>query len=169
MPFLRDDPTIMGAARNVRLLLTDCDGVLTDGRLYFGAAGEELKVFDVRDGLGIVEWHKAGGTTGIISGRTSPIVDRRAAELGIVTVIQGCADKVLAAETICASAGVLTAETAYIGDDLPDIELISTVGFGVAVADSPEPVRAAAKYVTVAPGGRGAVREVVDILLAARA
>jgi 3-deoxy-D-manno-octulosonate 8-phosphate phosphatase (KDO 8-P phosphatase) len=156
------------AAARIKLLLTDCDGVLTDGRLYFSAAGEEMKVFDVRDGHGLVLWHKAGGVSGIISGRSSRIVGLRAGELGVKFVHQGVKDKIQAFLAILAEAYISDpAEVAYIGDDLPDIALLKKVGLPVAVADAVSEVKAAAAFVTEAKGGRGAVREVCDLLLAA--
>ena len=154
--------------KRIRLLLFDCDGVFTDGRLYYGEAGEVLKVFDVQDGLGIVRWHQAGFHSGIISGRNSPIVERRARELGIRSVVQGSQGKLPDAKKISDDLGIDLSETAFVGDDLPDIELIEAVGFGVAVANAVEPARTAARYVTASSGGRGAVREVVELLLASR-
>ena len=165
---LIDDPNVWEAARKVRLLLMDCDGVLTDGRLYFGESGEALKVFDVQDGLGIVRWHREGNHSGIITGRSSPIVDKRAAELGMQYVVQGSKDKLWDARAICDELGFGFSETAYIGDDLPDIDLIEAVGLGVATSNAVEPVKAAANYVTSNPGGRGAVREVIELLIASR-
>jgi len=157
------------AATRIKLLLMDCDGVLTDGRLYFSAGGEEMKVFDVRDGQGLVSWHKAGGISGIISGRSSRIVDVRAGELGIKFVHQGVEDKIQAFLAILAEAYISDpAEVAYIGDDVPDIPLLKKVGLPVAVADAVVEAKAAAAYVTEAKGGRGAVREVCDLLLKAK-
>jgi len=145
----------------------DCDGVLTDGRLYFSARGEEMKVFDVRDGQGIVSWHKAGFRSGIISGRgAADIVQRRADELGIEFVRVNSSDKVRDFEEIILSLAVGPENVAYIGDDVGDIELMKLVGFAVAVADAVEETKAAAAYVTKVRGGRGAVREVIDMLLA---
>lgn len=159
---------LRSAARRVRLLLLDCDGVMTDGGLYYGESGEALKVFDVHDGLGVVRWHEAGFESGIISGRNSPIVSRRAADLGIRFVRQGVRDKVPAAAEVFAECEVSPKEVAYLGDDLPDIELIREVGLGVAVADAAEEVRSTALYVTRSKGGRGAVRELIDLILAAK-
>jgi len=151
----------------IRLLLMDCDGVLTDGRLYFSARGEEMKVFDVRDGQGIVSWHKAGFRSGIISGRVAGnIIQRRADELGIEFVRVNSSDKVSDFEEIILSLGIEAKTVAYIGDDVGDVELMKRVGFAVAVADAVEETKAAAAYVTKAKGGRGAVREVIDMLLA---
>jgi 3-deoxy-D-manno-octulosonate 8-phosphate phosphatase (KDO 8-P phosphatase) len=145
----------------------DCDGVLTDGRLYFSAGGEEMKVFDVRDGQGIVSWHRAGFKSGIISGRgAGEIIRRRAEELGIEFVRVSSTDKVRDFEEILGQVGIDSSNVAYIGDDVGDIELMRRVGFPVAVADAVDEAKAAAAYITKAKGGCGAVREVTDLLLA---
>lgn len=156
---------VKGRLMRIKLLVMDCDGVLTDGRLYYGASGEELKVFHVRDGQGIVEWHRAGFRSAIISGRNSPVVQLRADELGIEFVRQGISKKVPALKEIVLAAGVSSEEVAYIGDDLPDIEVFEFAGFSVAVADAVAAVRSAADLVTEAKGGLGAVREVIDLML----
>ncbi|HUR99252.1 MAG TPA: HAD-IIIA family hydrolase [Pyrinomonadaceae bacterium] len=151
----------------ITLLLMDCDGVLTDGRLYFSAAGETMKVFDVRDGQGIVLWHRAGFKSGIISGRgAQEIVQSRSDELGIEFVRTGSVNKIEDFESIISSLEIGPEQVAYIGDDIGDIELMKLVGFPVAVADAGEKTKAVAKYITEAKGGRGAVREVIDMLLA---
>lgn len=152
-------------ARNIKLLLMDCDGVLTDGRLYFSAGGEELKVFHVRDGQGIVMWHQAGFRSGIISGRNSPIVEMRARQLGVEFIVQGRNEKVGAFNEIAAAAGLELNEIAYIGDDIPDAAVMNLAGFAVAVADAANEARTAAHYVTTLKGGHGAVRELIDLLL----
>ncbi len=165
MPFM-DRLTIPA----VELLLMDCDGVLTDGRLYFSARGEEMKVFDVRDGQGISSWHRAGFKSGIISGRgAGEIIDRRAKELGIHFVRVSSADKVRDFEEIIESLAIGPENVAYIGDDIGDIELLKRVAFGVAVADAVDEVKSVAAYTTKAVGGRGAVREVTDLLLSSTA
>jgi 3-deoxy-D-manno-octulosonate 8-phosphate phosphatase (KDO 8-P phosphatase) len=144
----------------------DCDGVLTDGRLYFSARGEEMKVFDVRDGQGIVRWHAAGFKSGIISGRgAGEIIQRRASELGIEFVRVSTTNKVAAFEEIVSSLGIEPANVAFMGDDVGDIDVMKRVGFAVAVADAVKETKAVAAYVTNAKGGRGAVREVIDLLL----
>jgi len=154
---------------NIRLLLMDCDGVLTDGRLYFSNEGEVIKVFHVRDGQGIVSWHAAGFQSGIISGRDSgKIIQARADELGMKYVRTCSSDKVTDFREIITQAGVTADETAFIGDDIGDLELMRLVGFSVAVADATEEVRTAAAHVTEAKGGQGAVREVIDLLLRRR-
>lgn len=157
--------TLSERARRVKLLIMDCDGVLTDGRLYFGPSGEELKVFHARDGQGIVDWHAAGFRSGIISGRNSPIVEMRARQLGIEFVYQGRNEKVSALNEMILAAGVTRDEVAFIGDDTPDMEVFPFIGLAVAVADAHEAVKAAAHHVTKTDGGRGAVRELIDMLL----
>ena len=161
-------PDILARAKKVKLLLMDCDGVLTDGRLYFSDRGEELKVFHARDGQGIVMWHAAGFRSGIISGRNSPIVEMRAKQLGVEFIWQGRKEKVSALNEILAAADVTTDEAAFVGDDTPDAELMPFIGFAVAVGDAHDAVKSAAHYVTQIDGGRGAVREVIDLLLAAK-
>jgi len=147
----------------------DCDGVLTDGRLYFSNEGEVIKVFHVRDGQGIVSWHAAGFQSGIISGRAAgSIIHSRADELGMKYVRTSSSDKVADFREIIIQACVTADETAFIGDDIGDLELMRLVGFSVAVADATEEVRTAAAHVTEAKGGQGAVREVIDLLLRRR-
>ena len=155
-------------AKRIKLLVMDCDGVLTDGRLYFGPSGEELKVFYVRDGQGLSYWHRSGGRSGIISGRNSPIVEMRGKQLGIEYFWQGREEKASALKELIEAAGVSPEETAFIGDDTPDAEAFPLVGLAVAVGDAHDDAKNAAYYVAKAAGGRGAVREVIDIILAAR-
>jgi 3-deoxy-D-manno-octulosonate 8-phosphate phosphatase (KDO 8-P phosphatase) len=153
-------------ARNIKLLLMDCDGVLTDGRLYFSARGEELKVFNVRDGQGLVNWHKAGFQSGIISGRgAEAIIRQRASELGIRYVKVSSADKCADFYSIIQESGVEPAQTAFIGDDVGDVPLLRIVGLPIAVADAVDEAKAHAALITRTPGGSGAVREIVDLLL----
>jgi YrbI family 3-deoxy-D-manno-octulosonate 8-phosphate phosphatase len=149
----------------IRLLLTDVDGVLTDGGMTFDAEGRELKTFNVRDGLGVKLFQRAGGKVGIVTGRTSRVVDHRASDLGIAIIQQGVKEKLPVVRQIAAAEGVSLEEVAFIGDDLPDLTSIEAVGFGVAVADAADELIAAADYVTQKPGGRGAFREVVEKLL----
>ena len=162
------DLSIRQRASRVKLLLMDCDGVLTDGRLYFGLTGEELKVFHVRDGQGLVNWHAAGFRSGIISGRNSPIVAIRAEELGIEFMRQGQNDKIGAFNEILSLASISSDEVAYIGDDTPDAVLMNLVGLAVAVADAVEEAKDAAHYITTQNGGQGAVRELIQLLLNAK-
>lgn len=154
--------------RKVKLLVLDCDGVLTDGRLYFTERGEEMKVFDVRDGYGLVQWHRAGFRSAIISGRSSKVVEARAKDLGIEFVIQGREDKLTAFDELLATTGVRADETIYMGDDTLDIPAFKRAGIGIAVSDAHEVCREAADFVTEKRGGRGAVREVVDLLFGAK-
>lgn len=151
---------------NIKLLLMDCDGVLTDGRLYFSAGGEAMKVFDVRDGQGIVRWHQAGFLSGIISGRGSrEIIQKRADELGMRFVRTDSTDKVRDLVEIISALELTSESVAYIGDDIGDLEVMKRVGYSIAVGDAVPEVRDAATYVTMAKGGRGAVREAIDMLL----
>ena len=153
----------------IRLLVLDVDGVLTYGRLYFGARGEALKVFDVRDGLGIVQLLRAGVAVAVISGRRSPMVSARCRELGVSHVYQGVTDKLAVLQRLCAQLRLTPAACACVGDDLPDVPLMRIAGLAYAVRDAHAQVRRAADRVTRLPGGRGAVREVCDQLLARRA
>jgi 3-deoxy-D-manno-octulosonate 8-phosphate phosphatase (KDO 8-P phosphatase) len=155
-------------ARAVRLAIFDVDGVLTDGALYIGAQGESFKAFNILDGHGMKMLQSAGIVTAIISGRSSEAVERRAAELAIAHVAQGCADKVATFEALRAQLGVPAAGCSFMGDDLPDLAVMQRCGFAVAVANAVEPVKKAAHYVTRASGGRGAVREFCDLVLGAR-
>jgi 3-deoxy-D-manno-octulosonate 8-phosphate phosphatase (KDO 8-P phosphatase) len=155
-------------AARVRLLLLDCDGVLTDGRITLVEDGDELKSFHTRDGHGIVLLHRAGLVTGIVSGRASRLVERRARELGIRYVRQGVQDKVEVFAALLIEAGVAADEVSYVGDDVVDVPLMRRAGFAVAVADATAETRAAAHYVTRLPGGFGAVREVCELILRAQ-
>ena len=156
-------------ARKIKLLLMDCDGVLTDGRLYFSASGEALKVFHVRDGQGLVAWHSAGFQSGIISGREAEaIILPRASELGIRYVRTGSTDKAADLLEVLGIANVSPDEVAFIGDDTGDIPIMNIVGLPVAVGDAVEATKATAVFVTKALGGCGAVRELVDMLLDAK-
>ena len=157
------------AAAGIRLLVLDVDGVLTDGRLYYDAGGEQLKVFHVRDGHGIRALGRQGVRLAIISGRRSRAVQQRARELGIAHVLQGIDDKLAALERLRARLRLPLAAVACVGDDTPDVALMQAVGLAFAVADAHPDALAAADVVTRAPGGQGAVREVCDRLLAARA
>ncbi len=163
---LTDD--VLVRAKKIKLLLMDCDGVLTDGKLYFTENGEEMKVFHVRDGQGLVMWHEAGFRSGIISGRNSKIVKKRATELGVHFVKQGSKDKVICFEKILAEAKVSMEEIAFIGDDVQDIVIFEKVGLPIAVADAMQEVFPYIIYKTNLAGGFGAVREVIGLLLQAK-
>jgi 3-deoxy-D-manno-octulosonate 8-phosphate phosphatase (KDO 8-P phosphatase) len=155
------------AAARVRLLILDVDGVLTDGRLYYGARGEVLQSFHVRDGYGIRALQTAGVEIAVISGRRSAAVVRRCRELGIRHLIQGAEDKLAAFAKLAARLKVRPAECACIGDDAPDVPLLRAVGLSYAVADAHADAKGAARYTTSRRGGSGAVREVCDRLIAA--
>lgn len=152
-------------AARISLLILDVDGVLTDGSIVYSDRGEELKCFHVRDGAGIKRWQAAGHTVAILSGRSSPAVDRRAAELGITLVQQGIHDKAAALREILSETSCTPEEAAAMGDDLPDLPVLKAVGLAVVPADACSEAREAAHHATIIPGGRGAVREAVDWLL----
>ena len=152
-------------AAKVELLLLDVDGVLTDGAIVYADDGTELKRFHVRDGSGLKLWQLAGRRAAIVSGRNSPAVARRAAELGVAPVLQCRADKLAAFEALLAETGLRPEQVCAVGDDLPDLPVLRRCGLAVAVADAAAEVRAAAHYVTAVPGGRGAVRDAVEWLL----
>jgi len=164
-----DYPTdVYRRARAIRLLILDVDGVLTDGRLYFDAKGETLKVFHVRDGHGLKMAQRAGIEVAFVSGRRSDAAYHRAKELGISRFHEGVRDKVAVMEEIMAAMQIQAAEVAAVGDDVVDLPHMSRAGLAVAVADAVPEVVAAAHWVTSLPGGRGAVREVCDLLLKAQ-
>jgi YrbI family 3-deoxy-D-manno-octulosonate 8-phosphate phosphatase len=144
----------------------DVDGVLTDGGLYYTEHGDEMKRFDVRDGQGLVLLRQAGILTAIVTGKRTTLVARRAEELGISEVHQRVTDKGATVTALLARHGVAPASACYVGDDVNDLPALRVVGIGVAVADAVPVVRRAARYVTRAPGGRGAIREVCDLILA---
>lgn len=152
-------------AAKIKLLLMDCDGVLTDGRITLIENTDEQKSFHVRDGHGIVLFHRAGLRSGIISGRTSKLVERRAHELGIEFVRQGTWNKIEDFEEILEKAGTSVEETAFVGDDVTDIPLMLRTGLSVAVADAAPEAKQVAHFITNANGGFGAVREVTDFIL----
>jgi 3-deoxy-D-manno-octulosonate 8-phosphate phosphatase (KDO 8-P phosphatase) len=149
----------------IRMLVLDVDGVMTDGRLHFGPRGEALKLFHVRDGLGIKQVAHAGIEVAVISGRKSKMVDVRCRELGVAHVFQGAKDKLAVLEKLCARLKIEPSACACVGDDLPDIPLMRTVALAFAVADAHPEARHAAHLITKLPGGHGAVREVCDYLL----
>ncbi|MEX2359226.1 MAG: HAD hydrolase family protein [Pirellulaceae bacterium] len=154
--------------RPIELLLTDVDGVLTDGGVSFSNEGIESKQFNIRDGLGIKLWRKAGYRCGLITGRNSQVVRLRSVELGIEIVRQGVAVKLPVVEEVMRQLKLSPEQVAYIGDDLPDLPVIKAVGLGVAVGDAAGEVQEGADYVTTAAGGRGAVRETIELILKAK-
>lgn len=156
-------------AQRIELILSDVDGVLTDGGLSFDNQGIETKRFHIRDGLGIRLWQRAGYRFGVLTARTSHIVKVRSAELGIDIVRQGFENKLPTAFDVIRELRLSPEQTCYIGDDLTDLPVMRAVGLGVAVADAAEEVRAYAGHVTRLPGGYGAVRELIETLLKAKA
>jgi 3-deoxy-D-manno-octulosonate 8-phosphate phosphatase (KDO 8-P phosphatase) len=155
-------------AAAVKLLALDVDGVLTDGSIYYGNSGEELKAFSIKDGLGIKLLQKAGVTVAIITGRKSEIVARRAGELGINEIVQGREDKRDALGELCDKLNLSLSDCAYMGDDLPDLGAIRVAGLGLTVADAVAAVADAAHWQSSLPGGRGAVREACEFILTAK-
>ena len=156
-------------ARRIELLVLDVDGVLTDGGLYYGAGGESLQRFHVHDGAGIKAVLAAGIAVAVISARRTPAVDKRMNELGVADILQGTVNKLEALTEIALRMGIELSAVACVGDDLADVPMMSRVGLAVAVADAQKPAVQAAHYRTSAKGGRGAVREVCELLLLARA
>lgn len=152
----------------VKLLLLDVDGVLTDGRITYDSQGQEQKSFHIHDGLGIKLLQRHGILVGIVTGRCSPMVERRANELGIDLVLQGREDKWAAASSILKQLGLTASELAYMGDDLPDLAAIHHAGLGIAPANAVSAVRQHANLITQQRGGQGAVREACEFILAAQ-
>ncbi|MFZ5833055.1 MAG: KdsC family phosphatase [Planctomycetota bacterium] len=149
----------------IELILSDVDGVLTDGGIILDSQGVETKRFHIRDGLAIRLWQKAGYRFGLITGRSSHMVKVRAAELGVDIIRQGIDDKLHAFRQILGECGLTPRQTCYLGDDLPDLPVIREAGLGVAVADAAREVCERADFVTQAAGGTGALREIVEIIL----
>jgi 3-deoxy-D-manno-octulosonate 8-phosphate phosphatase (KDO 8-P phosphatase) len=152
----------------VELLLLDVDGVLTDGTITYTDSGDQIKQFHVRDGSAIKFWQQSGKQIAILSGRSSPAVARRAKELGIERIEQGASNKWPVFERLLSEFALKPEQVCAIGDDLPDLAIVSHCGVGIAVADACPELRQAAKYVTSLPGGRGAVREAIEWLMRAQ-
>lgn len=171
-PMLLSRRQLRPRARKIKLLLMDVDGVLTDGRIYYlpkpNGGFFETKTFHARDGIGIRYASAAGIKTGIISGRATPAVAHRAKELGIDFVEEGALEKIPPYLRILSAAGVEEAEVCYVGDDLVDLPILSRVGLAVGVRDCDDTVRAYVHYLTRRRGGRGAVRETVELILGAQ-
>lgn len=165
-PSLPDE--ILGRLRNVRLLGLDVDGVMTDGRLVYGPDDAEFKAFHVQDGSAMKRLMASGVPIAIVTGRTSEAVDRRTSELGVPYLYVGVADKLATLEELAARSGVAVADMAYVGDDLADLAVFGHVGVSVGVANAHPEVIRRADYVTSAAGGFGAVREICDLVIAAR-
>ena len=165
---MNNDQTVLERARHIRLAIFDVDGVLTDGRLYFMPDGTEFKSFNTLDGHGIKMLIASGVETAIISGRSSPLVERRAANLGIQHLIQGREDKLTALAELREKVPVELAQIAFLGDDLPDLPVMRRVGLGMAVASADAFVRQHAHGVTQARGGEGAAREFCELIMRAQ-
>ena len=162
-------PAVEARARNLKLLLFDVDGVLTDGSVIIHGDGSESKAFFIRDGFALVQARRRGLEIGLLSGRSSESTKQRATELGISIVIQGENDKMAGYQRILRDTGLSDDQVAYMGDDLLDMPVIERAGLSAAPADAIEDIRVAVDWVSLYPGGRGAVREFVDVLLRARA
>ena len=160
-----DQPDLRARCAAIDLLIVDVDGVLTAGGIIYSDDGAELKQFHVRDGSGLKIWQFVGKRSALITGRRSKVVDVRAAELGIDPVIQGAADKVPAYRELLRAGGWRTEQVCYVGDDVPDLPILRHCGLAVAVADACPEVLAEAHYVTQASGGRGAVRDTIELVL----
>jgi 3-deoxy-D-manno-octulosonate 8-phosphate phosphatase (KDO 8-P phosphatase) len=160
--------TVVKAAQKIKMVLLDVDGVLTDGRLYYGNSGEELKAFDIQDGLGIKLLQKGGIEVGIITGRTSELLKRRTDELNIKLLVQGREDKLTALNEILVDRTINLNEIAFVGDDLPDLAVIRRVGLGITPANGNHIVASQALWQTQKEGGNGAVREVAELILSAQ-
>ena len=163
-----ESPDALARAKRVRLMLFDVDGVLTDGTLWYGPSGEALKAFSVLDGHGIKLLLQSGVAVALLSGRSSPAVTLRAAELGIAHVLQGIDHKLGAFESLAAKLGVAAAETGFMGDEVIDLPVLRRCGFACAPGEAHDLVRRHAHYVARAPAGGGAAREVCDFLMRAQ-
>jgi len=161
-------PDIVERARRIKLLILDCDGVLTDGRIIMLPDGDETKAFDVKDGHAMVMAQRAGLRIAIISGRKSSVVRARATELGVAHLHEMAWVKMEPYEKILAEEGLTDDEVCFVGDDVVDIPLLRRAGLGVAVADAVEEAKQHSHLVTTKPGGRGAVREVIEFILKAQ-
>ncbi len=164
----RSKQSLQSRAKKIKLLLLDVDGVMTDGRIILDERGGETKAFHVRDGHGIKLAQRAGVVVGIITGRSSEVVNVRARELGITEVHQGAHQKIAVYDAVLAKYGFRDEEVAYIGDDVVDNDIFKRAGIAAAVADADPGVRPYVDLVTKAAGGRGAVREVINLILKAR-
>ena len=160
--------TILAKAAEIRLLALDVDGIMTDGKLYFTANGDEMKGFNILDGLGMKQVMAAGIQVAVITGRRSPLTEKRMNDLGISHLMQGREDKKVALDELCARLAIEPAHIAYMGDDLPDLPAILHVGLGATVPNGHWAVREAADLCVQTAGGQGAVRELCDLLLLAR-
>ena len=160
--------SVLERARGIALVSFDVDGVLTDGRIVYSDDGREIKAFHVQDGSAIKMLQSAGIRVALITGRSSPVVERRAAELGVADVVQGAGDKAAALDGILGGLGLAPAAAAHVGDDLPDLPLFDRVGLAIGVPNGHPAALARAHYVTRLAGGQGVAREVCELLLRAR-
>jgi 3-deoxy-D-manno-octulosonate 8-phosphate phosphatase (KDO 8-P phosphatase) len=163
-----NDAALIDRLKAIRMLLTDVDGVLTDGSIVFHADGSESKIFNVKDGSGIKYLMRNGIDVGILSARACPPVLHRAENLSITHCITGALDKLPAYRELLAATGLTDEQICYVGDDLPDIPVMRFAGLPVAVADAVDEAKQFAAYITQAPGGRGAIREVAEMILKAQ-
>jgi 3-deoxy-D-manno-octulosonate 8-phosphate phosphatase (KDO 8-P phosphatase) len=161
-------PEVLSRAKRVELLLLDVDGILTDGGIILISSGEEIKVFSVLDGMGIKLLQKIGVELGIVSSRNSKVVEHRGRELGIELIIQGELDKLSAVESILKQKGLTFESVAYMGDDWVDIPLLKKAGLAISVPNAWPPVKDYAHYITTKEGGKGAVREVCELIIRAK-
>ena len=159
---------VVERAAKISVLLIDVDGVLTDGRIVYADHGDELKFFDVQDGAGLVFWHRVGLKSAIITARTSRLLKRRAKEMRIDYLVQGALQKLPAYEQMLKKLRVQPEQVCAIGDDLMELPFLRRVGLAVAVPNAVSEVKAVAHYITQRPGGRGAVRETVELILKAK-
>ncbi|MDI9244932.1 HAD hydrolase family protein [Marinobacter sp. CHS3-4] len=159
---------VIEKAATIRLLALDVDGIMTDGKLYFTASGDEMKGFNILDGLGMKQAMAAGIQVAVITGRRSPLTEKRMSDLGIDNLIQGREDKKVALDELSDTLGIEAAAIAYLGDDLPDLPAILHAGLGVTVPNGHWAVRESADFCLQTAGGQGAVRELCDLLLFAR-
>jgi YrbI family 3-deoxy-D-manno-octulosonate 8-phosphate phosphatase len=157
--------SLTAACEKIELVLSDVDGVMTDGGIRIQDDGQQIMKFHIRDGMGVRLWREAGKRFGIVTGRNLESIRRRAADLWLDIVRLGVDDKLPAVDALATEFGLSREQVCYIGDDLLDLATIRAVGLGIAVADAAEEVRRAAKYVTSVPGGHAPVREVVELIL----
>ena len=162
------EPAVLQLATNIKLVLFDVDGVLTDGRLFLGDDGQEYKAFHSRDGHGMKMLQRTGVELGIITGRTSRVVEHRVADLGIKHIHQGCIDKLPVYENLINKIGLTPAETAYVGDDVVDLPIMLQVGLAITVQDAHHLVKKHAHWVTPSRGGQGAARELCEMIMFAQ-
>lgn len=161
-------PVLLGKIRVVKMVVFDVDGVLTDGRIIFSNSGEETKLFDVKDGHGIKLLMRSGIGVAIITARSSEVVKKRAGDLGITHVFQGMKDKKTGLDELVKATGIGSGEMAYMGDDIIDLPVLTRVAFSAAVADAVQEVRDRVDFVSTRPGGRGAARELAELVLKAQ-